>query len=242
MISSYASLAKFYDTLNSDCDYDKWSQYLLEMLKRHGIQLGCGCDLGCGSGILTDKLAANGFQMTGVDCSREMLENAYARAPKANFVYGDMRTFQPAKKQDFICSTCDAVNYLQPATHFKRFLSSAAAGLKSGGVLMFDVSSIYKFEHILASNIFADDTEEVTYIWQNDLKRDYIDMSFIIFTEDRGVYYKSYEQHRMYLYDVAMTEKALTSAGFTNINAYHAFTFDCPKADSERIQFVAVKE
>lgn len=243
-MQSYDNLAEFYDYLNRDCDYEKWSQYLLSLLESRGVTAGSGCDFGCGSGILTNKLAEYGYNMTGADVSEPMLRAAYSRRHGENvrFVLGDMRSFEFARRQNFINASCDGVNYLNPDCDFIDFIKTAGKGLLSGGVLMFDVSSRYKLREILGNNIFADDTDDVTYVWQNDLKKNCVDMQFIIFTRTNGAYYKKYDRHKMYLYDEEQVLKTVRQNGFTRVEAYDAFTLSPPRETSERIQFIATKE
>ena len=49
---------------------------------------GDGLDVGCGTGLLTSRLAAAGYAMTGVDPSEGMLEVLRARAPQVRAVAG----------------------------------------------------------------------------------------------------------------------------------------------------------
>ena len=53
--AAYSSLAAWFEYLNDDCDYEKWSQYLLEKLK--GFSLSVGVDIGCGGGWFTRRFA-----------------------------------------------------------------------------------------------------------------------------------------------------------------------------------------
>ena len=50
-------------------------------------------DLGCGDGVLTEKLAATGAQALGVDTSQEMLEAAKARGLEVRLVDGQALPF-----------------------------------------------------------------------------------------------------------------------------------------------------
>ena len=47
-------------------------------------------DAGCGAGPLTVVLTAEGFAVTGIDCSEELLAKARAAAPGAQFVRGSI--------------------------------------------------------------------------------------------------------------------------------------------------------
>ena len=49
--AAYEGLAEWFEYLNDDCGYEKWSQYLISKLKC--FPLTTGLDVGCGSGILS---------------------------------------------------------------------------------------------------------------------------------------------------------------------------------------------
>ena len=49
MNDGYSALGGKFEYLNSDCDYEKWSQYLINTLQ--GLGAGPrGIDIGCGNG------------------------------------------------------------------------------------------------------------------------------------------------------------------------------------------------
>ena len=76
MTNAYSALADWFEYLNADCDYEKWSQYLYDRLRSLGVTGGKGLDIGCGSGAFTRAFAAFGFDMTGYDSSERMLQKA----------------------------------------------------------------------------------------------------------------------------------------------------------------------
>jgi SAM-dependent methyltransferase len=49
---------------------------------------GIGLDVGCGTGVLAARLAANGYEMTGIDPSAGMLDVLHARYPALTAVKG----------------------------------------------------------------------------------------------------------------------------------------------------------
>ena len=57
--------------------YDEWEQYLLQILYRFNVAPDASiAELGCGTGNMTRRLSANGFHMTGIDLSEDMLSIA----------------------------------------------------------------------------------------------------------------------------------------------------------------------
>jgi SAM-dependent methyltransferase len=76
-------------------------------------------DLGCGTGVISLALAERGFDVLGVDHSREMLAIAEKklvdRAPSGRyeFVVGDVRNV-PADDEEFGCVTCQGLLHHLP--------------------------------------------------------------------------------------------------------------------------------
>ena len=72
---AYGALAGWFEYLNDDCGYDKWSQYLISGIGKFPAARS-GLDIGCGSGRFTRDFRRAGYEMTGLDVSPEMLAKA----------------------------------------------------------------------------------------------------------------------------------------------------------------------
>ena len=59
--------------------YEEWSQYLISLLKERGVNDGLVLDLGCGTGSLTELLAASGYDMIGLDNYNKHAGNRYGK-------------------------------------------------------------------------------------------------------------------------------------------------------------------
>lgn len=78
-MEAYTGFAGVYDQLMDDTPYEQWCANIVEELEKYGVKDGLVLELGCGTGSLTELLAARGFDMIGVDCSDEMLNVACER-------------------------------------------------------------------------------------------------------------------------------------------------------------------
>ena len=109
---AYTNLAKWFEYLNDDCDYENWSQYLIMQLKNY--PLATGLDVGCGGGWFTRAFQKQGYQMTGMDISPEMLdfaqEEALRKGIKSEYILGDFTASKPQKKFDFVTAINDCFN------------------------------------------------------------------------------------------------------------------------------------
>lgn len=81
-MKSYTGFASVYDLFMDNIPYDKWSSYVLDLLKEYNINDGIILDLGCGTGNITEPLAKAGYDMIGIDNSDEMLNIALDKNTK----------------------------------------------------------------------------------------------------------------------------------------------------------------
>lgn len=203
MAQAYDYLAEWFETLNDDCDYPKWSQYFIDGLARLGARQR-GLELGCGSGAFSRALAKAGYQMTGADISRPMLSRAVELARRegvfVEYLYSDAATVKTNSRFDFIISPNDCYNYIPPDKLASAF-RHAADCLKKDGIFWFDLSSKHKLCDIIANNIFCDDRDEVTYLSFNSLKEDRVETDVTLFIRGReGTYVRRDEHHTQYIH------------------------------------------
>lgn len=249
MAQAYEKFAAYYDRLMADVDYSAWADYLIALLQENGIlQEQAVLDCACGTGEITLRLHRAGYRMTGADASASMLERAQQKARKSGakiaFVQQTLQNICVHKPVSAITCACDGVNYLLSKEEALAFFTGANHALKEGGLLLFDVSSAYKLEHILGGQTFGEDEPECTYLWQNcfDPESRLLEMRLAFFTPDgSGAYSRFDERHVQRAHTQAELTELLLQAGFSPIGVYDAFTKQPPNTNSERIQFVSRK-
>ena len=243
-MGSYQSFAKHYDLLMRDCDYEQWSQFLIEELSINGIRNSSkGLDLACGTGMITERLSESGFCMIGIDNSPEMLNIAEERKRKKSnpiYVLQDISSFLISGQVDFVTCICDGVNYLSP-TKVKMMFDNVYMTLKSGGVLIFDISSEFKLKEIISNNVFVCDDEVVSYIWTNKLLKDKVVMSLTFFEKSAELYNRFGEEHVQYIYSEAYLKALLLSTGFSSVKTFDGYKKKITGSKSKRILFEVVK-
>ena len=82
-MDAYSGFAAVYDMFMDNIPYDEWCAYLRGCLEERGIRDGLVLDLGCGTGSVTERLAAMGYDMIGVDASEEMLQAAMEKRERS---------------------------------------------------------------------------------------------------------------------------------------------------------------
>ena len=66
---TYGSFAYYYDRFMDNIPYDEWTAYLQELLTEQDVKNGLVLELGCGTGSITRRLKAYGYDMIGLDIS-----------------------------------------------------------------------------------------------------------------------------------------------------------------------------
>ncbi|MBQ3552826.1 MAG: class I SAM-dependent methyltransferase [Clostridia bacterium] len=243
-MDSYNQFADIYDTLMGDVDYDAWFSYIRSLMGVRKSILECAC----GTGQMTLRLAKHYSDIVGCDISTKMLDvasrNLRNSGLRATLMNIDMRALDVFKERfDAVVAVCDAVNYLTCKNDVKRFFKAAYKALKSGGAIMFDVSSLYKLKEVIGNNTFAEDEGDCAYIWKNDwddIKR--LQTMDLTFFKRVGEQFECFrELHLQRGHSKTELIDWLTECGFCDISVYEAFSKETPNDCSERLQFVAYK-
>ncbi len=241
MNKAYDSLAEWFEYLNDDCDYPKWSQYFIRGL--HALQVGRnGLEMGCGSGAFCRALTREGYRMTGGDISVPMLSKAQALAREEglqiSYLQMDAVSPKTLEKYDFILAPNDCYNYV-PCEKLPVAFRRAAACLKKGGVFWLDISSAYKLREKVANNIMVDDRENVTYLSFNRLNGASVEMDVTLFVKEGNVYSRHDERHVQYLHEEESVLSALDGAGFDVVSVEGHLGEE--KQNSDRLNFICKK-
>ena len=245
-MEAYTNFAEVYDLFMDNIPYEDWCSYVTGLLKGHGVKDGLVLDLGCGTGSLTELLADAGYDMIGVDNSEDMLQIAMDKRAESGkdilYLLQDMREFELYGTVKAVLSICDCINYILEYKDLVEVFRLVNNYLDPGGVFIFDLNTVYKYESVMGDTTIAEDREECSFIWDNfydeDTKINEYDLSLFI-REEEDLYRKYMETHYQRAYTIDEIKKALKEAGLEFIQAYDAFTREPVKDTSERIYLIA---
>ena len=198
-MKAYTNFAEVYDTFMDNVPYEEWAEYLLKVLEQYGIKDGLVLELGCGTGTMTEILNDRGYDMIGVDNSEDMLEIALDKRVESGkdilYLLQDMREFELYGTVRAVVSVCDSVNYITEESELEEVFRLVNNYLDPGGIFVFDFNTEYKYQKILADNVFAEDRDECSFIWDNyydeeDRINEYELSLFVRSAEDPELYRK----------------------------------------------------
>ena len=242
MDNAYIVLSKYYDKLIFDSDYQKWVDYVVEIVKKYSVNKK-GVDVACGTGIFTRALKNNGFDVTGVDISQEMLKKAINLTVKENlsitYLKQNMKNLKLFEKVGFITCINDGLNYLNKID-FEKAIKSFSNALIKGGLLLFDISSKYKLEMVLANNLYGDNGEDLSYIWFNTLNGDSVELNVTFFEKQGNTYNRYDEKQVQYIHSLEFVKEILKANKFNIVSVTEELGNDL-KEDSLRQIFIAIK-
>ena len=178
--------------------YEEWAEYLSRLLAEYEVTDGIVLDLGCGTGTLTELMAARGFDMIGVDYSEEMLEIAMEKRAESGrdilYLLQDMREFELYGTVRAVISICDSLNYITEEAELEEVFRLVNNYLDPEGVFIFDFNTVYKYREILGDQTIAESREDCSFIWDNYYyeEEQINEYELSLFLQEEGNLYRKY--------------------------------------------------
>lgn len=246
----YEGFANVYDQVMNHIPYEQWFERLKGYLAEHGTTSGTICELGCGTGIMTELFAGAGFHMIGVDKSSDMLALAAVRKEQSGsgilYLEQNMEELELAEPVDAVISVCDSLNYLLQEDALNAVFQKVYKNLKPNGYFIFDMKTAYCYRNIIGNQTWVEQDEDVSYIWENYYyeESDINEYMLTIFKKqpESGLYERIEEAHYQRAYTVDDLKMFLEQNGFEVTDCFNETMSEKPAADSERVYIAARKK
>ncbi|MEZ3463434.1 MAG: class I SAM-dependent methyltransferase [Lachnospiraceae bacterium] len=248
----YTDFACVYDQLMDETPYAQWCENIAQALGEYGIRDGLVLELGCGTGSLTELLAARGFDMIGVDNSDEMLNIACEKREKSGrdilYLNQDMRSFELYGTVRAVVSVCDSLNYLLEDEDLTACFRLVNNYLDPGGIFIFDFNTRYKYETVIGDSVIAENREDCSFIWENyyDADSGINEYDLTIFVKEpeasssgEELFSRFQEVHFQRGYTLEEMWSFIERSGLAFVRAFDADTLGAVTGTSERIYCVA---
>ncbi len=248
-MDAYVSFAAVYDLFMDNVPYEEWSRNIVGILKEYGILDGLVLELGCGTGSMTELLAEAGYDMIGVDYSEEMLELAVGKREQSGrdilYLLQDMREFELYGTVKAAVSVCDSMNYITEEEDLLQVFRLVNNYLDPGGIFLFDMNTIYKYENLLGENVIAENREEGSFIWENyyDPEEGINEYDLTLYIQEEDGRYRRFEEtHYQRAYPVERVLELLSEAGMKVLKVLDAETLEEPVEETERVYIIAKEQ
>ncbi|MBR6595786.1 MAG: methyltransferase domain-containing protein [Oscillospiraceae bacterium] len=245
-MDAYHELAKSYDRLTNDVDYEATVEFYMQILQREGLCPRTVVDLACGTGSVTEILARKGYQVTGVDMSEEMLTQAMAKVMDMEnpprFVCQKLQELRLPRAVDMAVCALDSLDYITDPADCAEALRRTYKVLNPGGIFIFDVNTPEKLR-TMNGQVFLDEDDDVYCVWRGefDAQTNICSYGMDLFQREGEVWHRSFEEHREYAYSAEQLVGYLKDAGFTHIEVYADRVFEAPRPGEQRIYIKARK-
>jgi SAM-dependent methyltransferase len=133
----FTASATFYDLLYSTIkDYQADTTQITALLR----QLNPGCrtilDVACGTGEHARRLAAEGFEVDGLDLDPAFIRIAAGKHPAGRFFQADMSDFYLSRRYDAVLCLFSSIGYLKTLDRVRRAFGCLRDHLAPNGVVM----------------------------------------------------------------------------------------------------------
>ena len=234
--------------------YPKFSEYMLQLmpkiLNRYNKNPKKILDVACGIGTFAIGMAKQGYQVTGIDLSENMLEiakqNMVLQNTSVNFIKMDMRELNFNSEFDLVTCFYDSLNYILKIHDLKKVFNGMYNALRDNGLLIFDMNTVYGLAvNWQSSNCVIQKDNEYYFELHTtdfDFEKNIAILKIIGFKKMNNHWEKFEEIHKEKAYTQKVIENCLIEAGFKKpklLGSIKNFTEPTPK--SGRVWFVAEK-
>ncbi|MBN2048427.1 MAG: class I SAM-dependent methyltransferase [Anaerolineaceae bacterium] len=249
----YKQFARYY--VNSH--YTQYTDHIIDLFpqleERYQLpQTGRLLDLACGAGQFCLAMARTGWEVSGLDQSREMLSfgitAAQNEARSIDFREGDMRSLPWKNTFDLVTCWFDSLNYMLTAEDLRAAFQSVFSALKPGGYFVFDMNTLYGLlvSWQAFSTTIQTETPNLIEIHRNSCNHELgtATLHLTLFEREEGKqsWMRVDEFHAERAYPVDDLCKWLNAIGFKVADVLGSIReFSIPRKDSPRVWIIAQK-
>lgn len=254
----YTGFASVYDMFMDNVPYDEWTDYVVHLLNKYGVEKGLVLELGCGTGSMTERLSSKGYDMIGIDSSEDMLaiarEKSIENGNNILYLCQDMREFELYGTVAAVVSVCDSMNYILNEEDLLKVFRLVNNYLDPKGVFIFDLDTQYAYEEVIGDSTIAENRDEASFIWENTYYEEEmmneINLTLFLPVEDEEeddysnsqkpkYFIKQEETHYRRAYSLDTIRRLIEEAGMEWVAVYDSLTEKEPSKHSERVYIIA---
>lgn len=168
-MAPYDPMAPHYEAFVGDAEamrYGEWLAGLLGLAADHGVGGGRALDVGCGTGRSLQALGVAGFDASGIDPSRGMMEIARERLGNGvELQVGGLPDLPPGPSVDLVTAFNDIINCVS-ASELDAAIAALASRVVPGGLLLFDANAPLTFSTFFGTT-FCRQEPGLLLVWES---------------------------------------------------------------------------
>ncbi|MCR4695344.1 MAG: class I SAM-dependent methyltransferase [Pseudobutyrivibrio sp.] len=242
-METYSGFALVYDKYMDNIPYDEWADNIKGFFDKYAMPNNLVCELGSGTGQITRRLKAMGYDMIGIDSSFDMLNEAMVHPDSEGILYlcQDMRQFELYGTVGAVVSLCDTINYLRDTDDLLTVCQLVNNYLDPSGLFIFDVKTRH-FYQSLGDTTIVEHSDTGTCIWENSYQEESNDNEYYltIYEEnEEGTFDRYEEDHLQHGFSVEEISQAIKDSGLDLLEIIDADTGGKPSDTTDRLYFIA---
>ena len=249
--TNFKEYSQYYNLFYQDKDYLAESEYILKQIKMFTkIRASSLLDLGSGIGTHGKLIAKQGFKVTGIELSPEMVTEANKVAHKGfHSLVGDIRSFDFKQIFDVITALFHVVSYLNTNSDLDKMFSSVTNHLEKNGLFIFDAwysPAVFAMRPDVRVKRLKSGNLEITRIAEPEEipNENLVKVNYTIFVKDldKGYSKDFSEVHPMRHYSLPEILFFANKHGFEMIHSEEFLTGNSPSEKTWGVVFVLRKK
>lgn len=251
----FKQYSQYYDLLYKDKNYKKETDYIIGLIKELKPKTKEILNLGCGTGAHDRHLIRNGFNVTGLDISKDMITiaktknlNKIKKDGKLDYHVMDIRNFKLPNKYDMVISLFHVMSYQNTNEDIRNTFNCVSNHLNKGGIFIFDCwygPGVLTDLPTRRIKIIEDDNLKIIRISEPEIttNKSIVAVNFDINLIDKKKkdFIQFTEKHSMrYLFDSEIEEFAVNSQ-FRVLHCYDWLTKKTPSINTWNALFILEK-
>ena len=249
----FEQYAQYYDLLYRDKNYLSEADFIHQIIQQQFPGAKTICDLGCGTGNHAFPLADLGYQITGIDNSKDNIEIALEKCFSSGknqsalkFKLADIRNIRLKRTFDVVISLFHVMSYQIAEEDLIAAFQTAKLHLNQGGLFIFDCwygPAVLTDRPRVSVKQAEDEKVKIIRIAEPEMipNRNLVEVNYRIFVQDKAVNQvkEIYETHRLRYLFYPEVEYLIKQTGLTPISCLEWLTDNPPGFDTWNVYFTA---
>ena len=197
----------------------------------------------CGSGRFLVPFWERGFDICGIDLSREMLEKLRRKAPGASVLEMDLTAYEPKEQFDYIFISSGSISLFTDIKTCQNVLAKLRTMLKKGGRFVFAAETLAdrcrdSEDYQLTASVETAAGETLTlktkYRYDEAARTQFSPGLYELYQDGELLQSESMD-FQTHLYKLGEMEQLLERAGFSEIKVYSSFAKEPAVSDQSEM-------